>query len=184
MGQADALSGEAWLKAHLWSVVGWEGQLIGTRKKIYLTPEGREELREELDELVNVKRPALAERLRKAIAQGDLSENADYKTAKEEQSFLEGRIQEIEAMLRNAEIIKETQYSGEVSLGSHVTVVEEGLERPETFRIVGTAEADPIDGKVSHESPLGRALLGREVGDVIMVEAPGGEIAFRITQIS
>ncbi|MEA3376882.1 MAG: transcription elongation factor GreA [Chloroflexota bacterium] len=157
---------------------------MGARKKIYLTPEGREELREELDELVKVRRPALAERLRKAIAQGDLSENADYKAAKEEQSFLEGRIQEIEATLRNGEIIKETGNSEEVSLGSHVTVVEEGRERAETFRIVGTAEADPMDGKVSHESPIGRALLERQVGDVITVEAPGGEIAFRITAIS
>jgi transcription elongation factor GreA len=156
---------------------------VSTRKKIYLTPEGREELREELDELVKVKRPALAERLRKAIAQGDLSENADYKAAKEEQSFLEGRIQKIEVMLRNAEIIGETENSEEVSLGSHVTVVEEGMERAETFRIVGTAEADPIDGKVSHESPMGKALLGHQVGDVVMVEAPRGEIAFRITDI-
>ncbi len=156
---------------------------MNTRKKIYLTPEGREELREELDELVKVKRPALAERLRKAIAQGDLSENADYKAAKEEQSFLEGRIQEIEATLRSAEIIKPTGNSEEVSLGSRVTVVEEGRETPEEFRIVGTAEADPIDGKVSHKSPMGKALLGREVGDVVTVEAPGGEIAFRITNI-
>jgi len=153
------------------------------QKKVYLTPEGREELREELDRLVEVKRPALAERLRKAIAQGDLSENADYKAAKEEQSFLEGRIQEIEATLRRAEIIQETGNSGEVSLGSRVTVVEEGRETPEQFRIVGTAEADPIDGKVSHKSPMGKALLGREVGDVVTVEAPGGEIAFRITDI-
>lgn len=156
---------------------------MNTQKKIYLTPEGREELREELDELVKVKRPALAERLRKAIAQGDLSENADYKAAKEEQSFLEGRIQEIEATLRSAEIIKPTGNSEEVSLGSRVTVVEEGGETPEEFRIVGTAEADPIDGKVSHKSPMGKALLGREVGDVVTVEAPGGEIAFRITNI-
>jgi transcription elongation factor GreA len=154
------------------------------RKKVYLTPEGRRELRQELDKLVNVKRPALAERLHKAIAQGDLSENADYHTAKEEQSFLEGRIQEIEAILRSAELIKETNRSDVVSLGSHVTVVEDGMEDPETFRIVGIAEADPINGKVSHESPIGRALLGRRVQDVVTVEAPGGEIAFRITGIS
>lgn len=152
-------------------------------KKVYLTPEGEEALREELNELVNVKRPALAERLRKAIAQGDLSENADYKAAKEEQSFLEGRIQEIESILRSAEIIQETSNSNEVSLGSHVTVVEEGTDRPETFRIVGTAEANPIDGKVSHESPMGKTLLGRQVGDVVTVEAPGGVIAFTITDI-
>ena len=154
------------------------------RKKIYLTPEGEEALREELKELVDVKRPALAERLRKAIAQGDLSENADYKAAKEEQSFLEGRIQELQSMLRNAHTIEETESTDEVSLGSYVTVVEEGTERPETFRIVGTAEADPINGKVSHESPMGRRLLGHQAGDVVTVEAPGGKIAFRITEIS
>jgi transcription elongation factor GreA len=152
-------------------------------KKIYLTPEGEEELREELDELVNVKRPALAERLRKAIAQGDLSENANYKAAKEEQSFLEGRIREIESMLQNAEIIEKTENSDEVSLGCRVTVVEEGRDRPETFRIVGTAEADPINGKVSHKSPMGKTLLGHRVGDVVTVEAPGGVISFRITDI-
>ncbi len=160
-----------------------EEQLMGPRKKVYLTPEGREELREELTDLVEVKRPALAERLRKAIAQGDLSENADYKAAKEEQSFLEGRIQDIEFLLRNAEIIEETRSSDEVSLGSRVTVVEEGGRIPETFRIVGTPEADPINGKVSHESPLGGALMGRQVGDVVTIEAPSGEIAFRITDI-
>jgi transcription elongation factor GreA len=157
---------------------------MSARKKVYLTPEGMEELRQELDELVNVKRPALAERLRKAIAQGDLSENADYHTAKEEQSFLEGRIQEIEVVLRSAEVIKETKRSDVVSLGSRVTVIEDGMQDPETFRIVGIAEADPISGKVSHESPIGKALLGRRVQDVVTVEAPGGEIAFRITGIS
>lgn len=153
------------------------------RKKVYLTPEGREALREELETLVNVKRPALAERLRRAIAQGDLSENADYKAAKEEQSFLEGRIQEVEATLRRAEIIEETTSVEQVSLGSRVTVVEEGATSAETFRVVGTPEANPIDGKVSHESPLGKALLGRQVGDVVTIKAPGGEIAFRVTEI-
>jgi transcription elongation factor GreA len=157
---------------------------MSARKKVYLTLEGREELRRELDELVNVRRPVLAERLRKAIAQGDLSENADYHTAKEEQSFLEGRIQEIEAILRRAEVIKETKRSDVVSLGSRVTVVEDGMKEAETFRIVGIAEADPINGKVSHESPIGKALLGRRLQDVVTVDAPGGEIAFRITGIS
>ena len=138
------------------------------RNRVYLTREGEEGLQKELAELVNVKRPALADRLRRAIAQGDLSENADYKAAKEEQSFLEGRIQEIEFMLQNAEIIEETQDSDAVSLGSYVTVVEEGTDSPERFRVVGTAEADPINGKVSHESPMGRKLLGRRVGDVVL----------------
>jgi len=150
---------------------------------VYLTAEGVENLRRELDHLVNVKRSALAERLHKAIQQGDLSENADYITAKEEQGFLEGRIQQIEAMLRRAVIIEENGPTDEVALGSRTTVVEEGTDEPEVFRIVGPAEADPINGMVSNESPLGRALLGRQEGDVVTVEAPGGEIVFRITAI-
>jgi len=157
---------------------------MSTKKTIYLTPEGREELRKELDELVNSKRPAMAERLRRAIEQGDLSENADYHTAKEEQAFLEGRIQEIEAILQIAEDIAETAGSDVVSLGSRVTVVEDGIQESETFRIVGVAEADPINGKVSHKSPIGQALLGRQVHDVVLVEAPRGQIAFRITEIA
>ena len=150
---------------------------------VYLTAEGVKNLRRELDHLVNVKRPALAERLRRAIQQGDLSENADYITAEEEQGFLEGRVQQIEAMLRRAVIIQENGPTDEVALGSRVTVVEEGVEESEVFHIVGPAEADPTNGKVSNESPLGRALMGRRVEDAVSVEAPGGEIVFRITAI-
>jgi transcription elongation factor GreA len=152
-------------------------------RPVYLTAEGVKNLRRELDHLVNVKRPALAERLRRAIQQGDLSENADYITAKEEQGFLEGRVQQIEAMLRRAVIIQENGPTDEVVLGSRVTVVEEGVEESEVFHIVGPAEADPANGKVSNESPLGRALMGRQVEDAVTVEAPGGEIVFRITAI-
>jgi len=150
---------------------------------VYLTAEGVDNLRQELDHLVNVKRPALAKRLRKAIQQGDLSENADYITAKEEQGFLEGRIQQIEAMLRRAVIIQENGPTDEIAMGSRVTVVEEGAEEAEVFRIVGPAEADPANGKVSNESPLGRALMEHRIGDIITVEAPGGEIVFQITAI-
>jgi transcription elongation factor GreA len=156
---------------------------MNARQPIYLTAEGAEALRRELDRLVNVRRPALAERLRRAIQQGDLSENADYQVAKEEQAFLEGRIQQIEEMLRNAVMIKDVGPTDEVALGSHVTVVEEGAGESETFHIVGSAEANPASGKVSDESPLGRSLLGHRVGDTVAVEAPGGEIAFRITAI-
>ncbi len=152
-------------------------------QSVYLTAEGVENLRHELDRLVNVKRPALAERLHRAIQQGDLSENADYIAAKEEQGFLEGRIQQIEMMLRNAVIIQEDGPKDEVALGSRVTVVEEGVEEEENFRLVGPAEANPTNGKVSNESPLGRALLGHRVGDTVTVEAPGGEIVFRIAAI-
>lgn len=156
---------------------------MNAHQPVYLTAEGVENLRQELEHLINVKRPALAERLRRAIQQGDLWENADYITAKEEQAFLEGRIQQIEVMLRNAVIIQENGPTGEVALGSRVTVVEEGAEEPEVFHIVGPAEADPANGKVSNESPLGQALLGHRVGDIVTVEAPGGEIVFRITAI-
>jgi transcription elongation factor GreA len=156
---------------------------MNARQPVYLTAEGVGNLRQELDHLVNVKRPALADRLHKAIQQGDLSENADYITAKEEQGFLEGRIQQIEAMLRNAVIIQEDGPTDVVAMGNHVTVVEEGTEEPEIFQIVGPAEANPINGKVSNESPLGRALLGHQPGDVVTVKAPRGEIVFQITAI-
>ena len=156
---------------------------MSVHEPVYLTAKGMEELRRELDHLTKVKRPMLAERLRKAIQQGDLTENADYITAKEEQGFLEGRIQQIEAMLRSAVIIQENGPTDEVVLGSRVTVIEEGLEEPEVFQIVGPAEAHPANGKISNESPLGRALLGRRVGDAVTVEAPGREIAFQITAI-
>ena len=156
---------------------------MSVHQPVYLTAEGVKSLRLELDHLITMKRPALAKRLRKAIQQGDLSENADYIAAKEEQGFLEGRIQQIETMLRQTVIIQENGPKDEVALGGLVTVAEEGADGAETFRIVGPAEADPADGKVSDESPLGRALLGRRVGDTVTVEAPGGEIVFQIVAI-
>lgn len=152
--------------------------------KVYLTAEGLEKLRQELDSLVNEKRPALAERLRHAIQQGDLSENADYQTAKEEQAFLEGRIQHVERMLLDAVIIQENQGPQEkVNLGCRVTVVEEDEDYPEVFVIVGPAESDPANGRISNESPMGRALMERKVGDLVTVEAPSGKIMFKITAI-
>ncbi len=151
-----------------------------SKQPVYLTPEGIEKLKQELDELVDVRRPALAKRLRKAIQQGDLSENADYITAKEEQGFLEGRIQQLEAVLRNAVVIEDGGSTDEVCLGSWVTVVEEGCADQEVFHLVGPPEADPGSGKISYESPLGQALLGRRVEDTVRVEAPAGEIRFRI----
>ena len=150
---------------------------------VYLTPDGETKLRAELDELVKVRRPALADRLHKAIQQGDLSENADYKAAKEEQGFLEGRIQQITAMLRNAEIIVKTESTEQVGLGNRVTVVEEGSQHEEVFHVVGSAEADPANGKISYRSPLGEALMGHRVDDLVRVEAPAGETLFRIVAI-
>jgi transcription elongation factor GreA len=152
--------------------------------KVYLTREGVEKLREELDHLVKVRRPALAERLNHAIQQGDLSENADYQTAKEEQGFLEGRIQELESMLLDAVIIDDGQGpKDQVGFGSRVTVVEEGEDEPETFVVVGAVESDPASGRISNESPMGQALMERKVGERVTVEAPAGEMVFIIKAI-
>ncbi|MCS6871606.1 MAG: transcription elongation factor GreA [Anaerolineae bacterium] len=150
----------------------------------YLTEEGAAELRRELEELKTVKRPELAAKLKEAIAQGDLSENADYQDAKEQQAFLEGRINYLEDLLRNAVIISDAdkKASNVVSLGSEVTVQEEG-EQPETFVIVGAAEANPREGKISNESPLGRALLGRKAGEKVSVETPSGVLVFKIKSV-
>ncbi len=152
-------------------------------EQVFLTKQGAEELQLELDDLLNVKRPALAQKLKEAVAQGDLSENADYIDAKEQQGFLEGRIRYLENLLRSATIIEDNHKpSGVVRMGSTVTVVQKG-EEPETYTIVGAAEANPREGKISNESPLGAALLGRRVNDKITYEAPGGQISFKITEI-
>lgn len=156
---------------------------MSEHEPVYLTAEGIESLRHELDHLVSVKRKELAGRLRRAIRQGDLSENADYITAKEEQGFLEGRIQQIEAMLRGAVRIRENVTTETVSLGNRVTVVEQGTEEAEVFLIVGPAEANPSKGRLSYESPLGRAIRGRSVGDAVSVDAPEGIILFQIARI-
>ncbi len=153
------------------------------QQPVYLTPEGLEQLRQELDYLVNVRRPELARILRRAIQQGDLSENADYIAAKEEQAFLEGRIQQIEAILRNAVVIRPNGNSDAIELGHRVTLLEEGMETPEVFLLVGPAEADPLQGKISHESPLGQALLGRRPGETVVVHAPRGMVRFRILAV-
>jgi transcription elongation factor GreA len=148
----------------------------------YLTPEGEAKLNAELQELKGTKREELSKRLRSAIQMGDLSENADYHKAKEDQGFLEGRIQEIEAILRNAVIIEKTQSKGIVTIGSHVTIQEDNFD-PETYHLVGATEADPRKGKISHESPIGRALIDKKVGDIAEAETPGGKIKFTILKI-
>ncbi len=154
-------------------------------KPVYVTPEGFAKLKAELDELLNVRRPALAARLHEAIKQGDLSENADYITAKEEQGFLEGRILELNAAVHNAVLIEEnTARDGRIRLGCHVTVREDGFDDTEIYHVVGPTEANPAAGKISHESPLGSALMGHKVGDNVRVSAPAGEITFRILKVA
>lgn len=152
-----------------------------TQPTQYLTPEGEARLKAELADLTGPRREELAQRLRSAIQMGDLSENADYHKAKEDQAFLEGRIQELEATLRSAVII-EKKLSGVVEVGSHVTIQEEGFD-PETFHMVGAKEADPRNGRISNESPIGSALMGHKVGETVEANTPGGKMKFKIMKI-
>ena len=152
-------------------------------QEVYLTSEGAQKLKLELEELKGRGRDELAKRLRSAIQMGDLSENADYHKAKEDQSFMEGRIQELEYLLNNAIIIEDNMApSDAVQVGSCVTV-QEGDEPEETFYLVGAKEADPRNGRISNESPIGSALLGARVGDVVTAATPGGEIRLKIIKI-
>ncbi len=152
------------------------------KSEILLTPEGAAKIRAELEELRGPRRWELAKRLRAAIQQGDLSENADYTAAKEEQAFLEGRIQELEVTLREATIVEKPASNDVVDLGSTVIVLEDGGE-PETFQLVGAKEADPRNGKISHESPIGRALMGKRVDEEALATTPAGGIRFKILEI-
>ncbi len=149
----------------------------------YLTPEGAQKLREELEYLKGPGREELSKRLRAAIQQGDLSENADYAKAKEDQGFMEGRIQELERVLKNVILIEpENIQSEEVSVGNHVTIQEEDLPE-ETYFLVGPKEADPRQGRISYESPIGRAMMGHRVGEMVEAETPNGKFKFKIVKI-
>lgn len=152
--------------------------------QLYLTAEGAARLKAELERLKGPVREEIAQRLRSAVQMGDLSENADYHKAKEDQSFLEGRIQELEYLLKNA-VIVEDHGSGRhevIEIGARFTIVEDG-QVPESFILVGAKEADPRHGRISNESPIGRALLGHKVGDRVTVETPGGTVSLEIIEI-
>lgn len=150
---------------------------------MYLTTEGAARLRAELARLTGAARDELAKRLRSAIQMGDLSENADYHAAKEQQGFLEGRIQELEYLLKNAILVENSDGHREVvEIGARVTVQEEDLD-PEIFYLVGAKEADPRNGKISYESPFGRALMGGRVGEEVVARTPAGETRLRIVRI-
>ena len=149
----------------------------------YLTKEGLKNLEQELDSLRTVRRAEVAERLHQAMEDGELIDNAEYEAAKNEQAFVEGRILTLETMLSNAEIIQENGSSDIVNLGSSVVVKEAESLDSEKYLIVGAAEASPVEGRISNESPLGHALLGRRVGDEIKVIAPAGELLFRVVEI-
>ena len=149
-----------------------------------LTPEGYADLKRELDTLIAVRRPELAKKLSEAVAEGDLKENANYHDAKEQQAFIEGRIKYLEHILRTATIIRRDGKTDIVMLGSQVTIIEEGYDDEETYSIVGAAEANPAEGKISNLSPIGAALLGAKKGDKVRVKTPNGETIVRIKSIS
>jgi transcription elongation factor GreA len=151
-------------------------------EKIYLTETGKQQLEIELEELEGPRRSAIAARLKSAIEMGDLSENADYHKAKEDQGFLEGKILEIKHTLDHAIIVEESDGNDKVTVGCKVTVQEED-QPPETFFLVGSKEADPGTNKISHISPIGKALLDQQVGDSVMIKTPGGEFTLKILEI-
>jgi transcription elongation factor GreA len=151
-------------------------------QETFLTPEGHQKLEEELDFLTTVRRSEVAAAIHEAKMDGDVSENAGYEEAKRQQAFVEGRIMTIQAMLESAVLIEANGPSDQVILGSNVTVVEDGWE-PESYTIVGSAEADPGAGRISNESPLGKALMGHKVGQKVAFETPGGLAEVEILSI-
>src|SRR5690606_16674753 len=156
--------------------------VLATEKVYPMTEAGKEKLEKELEHLKTVKRKEVVERIKIARSFGDLSENSEYDSAKEEQAFVEGRITTLENMIRNAKIIKEDELgSDEVNLGKSVTFVELPDGDEETYTIVGSAEADPFEGKISNDSPIAKSLIGHKVGEEVVVQTPGGEMKVKIT---
>jgi transcription elongation factor GreA len=151
-------------------------------KPAYLSREGLQKLREELDELVNVRRAEVASRIHDAKEHGDVTENAEYEDAKNEQAFVEGRIQALSALIKNAVIINENHSTTHVQIGSTVEIESDGSK--EKYTIVGSAEASPAEGRISNESPVGRALLGRKKGDKVTVSVPAGDSVYKIVGIT
>ncbi len=149
--------------------------------QIQITKQGFESLKKDLGELMDVKRPKLVERLSYARSQGDLSENSDYQNAKEELEFLDGRISELQEVLKNAVVVSGKSKNDEASIGTKITLKVNGKKH--IYQIVGDWEADPINKKISHTSPLGQALVGKKAGDKVEVEAPAGKITYKILAI-
>lgn len=157
---------------------------MSNEKQYPMTIAGKQKLEEELEYLKTVKRKEVVERIKIARSFGDLSENSEYDSAKEEQGFVEGRISTIESMLRNALIIEETEGQSDiVTLGKLVTFVELPDGDEEEYTIVGSAEADPFEGRISNDSPIAKALLGHKVDDIVKLTTPGGEMEVRIVSI-
>ncbi|MGV3466661.1 MAG: transcription elongation factor GreA [Heyndrickxia sp.] len=157
---------------------------MATEKVFPMTQAGKEKLEQELEQLKTVKRKEVVERIKIARSFGDLSENSEYDSAKEEQAFVEGRITTLENMIRNAKIIEDDgSNSDTVTLGKSVTFVELPDGDEETYSIVGSAEADPFEGKISNDSPIAKSLLGKKVNEEVTVQTPGGEMRVRIISV-
>ena len=154
-------------------------------KQTIITDEGLRRLEEELEELKTVKRKEIAEKIKVALSFGDLSENSEYDEAKNEQAIIEGRIAEIESQLKNVHVLDESELSNEtVHIGSKIRIREVASGEEESYKIVGSTEADPINGRISDESPVGKAMLGHTVGDVVEVEIPSGAVSYELVEIS
>ena len=158
------------------------GSIPVNTKPTYVSRDYLDKLRAELDEMVNVRRAEVAQRIHDAKEHGDLTENAEYEDAKNEQAFVEGRIQTLEALIKNATIIDENHSTEHVQIGSTVKV--ESTDGAEEFTIVGSAEASPRDGRISNESPVGRALLGKKKGEKVLVRVPAGDFTYKIISIT
>jgi transcription elongation factor GreA len=157
---------------------------MANNQPIYLTADGLRKVKEELEYLTTTRRREVAQMIAEAKAEGDISENAGYDEAKTAQGFLEGRIRELEILLKNAKVISDDSSAPDVvSLGRTVAVREVGSDSEEEYTIVGPPEADPSAGRISNESPMGKSLLGRKIGQTAVVESPGGEIVFEIVRV-
>ncbi len=152
-------------------------------KEIYVTNEGLEQMKQELEDLIQVKRPEVIKALKEARALGDLSENAEYDAARQEQAQTEARIKELEAMIEHAVIIENVD-TDEVSIGTKVTIEYVGDDDTEEYSIVGVKEADPFNNKISNESPIARAILGKKIGDIVSVDSPNGTYDVKVVAIT
>ncbi len=152
-----------------------------TERQTFITADGLQKLRDELHQLKTVKRREIAQRIQEAKELGDLSENAEYVEAKNEQSFVEGRVAELETVVKNAVIIQDVKNAEQIRVGSEVTAISDGIKL--TYLIVGSNESDPTNGRISNESPLGQAFIGKKVGDTVEIEAPRGKRLFSVTAI-
>ncbi|MGP4071436.1 transcription elongation factor GreA [Piscibacillus sp. B03] len=158
---------------------------MAEEKSFYMTEEGLEKLEQELNQLKTERRPEVVERIKVARSFGDLSENSEYDAAKDEQAFVESRIAQVENMIRNAVIIENDEESSDiVQLGKKVKFIELPDGEEEEYQIVGSAEADPFEGRISNDSPMAQSLLGKKIGDQVTVQTPGGEIDVKIVEVS